>query len=386
MTNDPSASELGIQRSFAGCAMDIERVAILHSRLSGYMSACWWALKKRSGAELMVMHYAPAENAPFDEGQFDWIDHLCDRRSLSREAIQNKVAQFDPDAVLMAGWLDRDYLAVARHVSEQNIPVIAGCDTQWKGTLRQQVGRFVAPWYLHSAIDILWATGERQRQLARYLGFAAEQCWTGYYACDWKRFAGAHEPDRVCPATFLFVGRYIPRKGLDTLIAAYRHYRSKVDKPWSLVCAGTGELAPMLRQTPGVVDKGFVQPDELPELMRKGGVFVLPSRREPWGVVVQEAAAAGMPILCSTASGAGVHLVQHRYNGFSFEPEDADHLVRLMVRMHRFTPDRRSAMGRASHHLSRQFTPEQWAETFVCGVTDWKEKHHSAATYAGKDD
>jgi len=386
MNDNLSAVQRRMQHSSVDDAVDMERVAILHSRISGYMSACWWTLKQRSGTELMVMHYPTAENAPFSEEQFGWIDYLHNSQSMSREAIQDEVAQFEPDAILMAGWFDRDYLAVARCARGRRVPVIAGCDTQWDGSFRQQIGRVIAPWYLHPAIDVLWVAGERQRKLARRLGYTGERCWTGCYACDWKQFAAVHEPARTRPETFLFVGRYIPRKGLDTLIAAYRRYRSKVDDPWPLLCAGTGELRTVLHETPGVVDNGFVQPDDLPGLMREGGVFVLPSRREPWGVVVQEAAAAGLPILCSTASGAGVHLVQHRYNGFTFEPEDADHLTRLLVRMHMLSADRRTAMGGASHSLSKQFTPRQWATTFMRGAAEWKEKHHSTAANLGKSD
>ena len=45
--------------------------------------------------------------------------------------------------------------------------------------------------------------------------------------------------------------------------------------------------------------------------MAECGAFVLPSRKEPWGVVVQEAAAARMPVICSDSVGAGDHLVRH---------------------------------------------------------------------------
>lgn len=374
------------QRTDAGRAADINRVAILHSRLSGYLSACWHALKERADVELLVMRYPAAENAPFSDRHFTWIDHLCDGRSLSRQEIQDKVNRFDPDVLLVSGWFDRNYLAVARHLRSQGVPVIAGCDAQWTGSVRQQLGRLVAPWYLHTAIDVMWVAGERQRQLAERFGYTSARCWEGYYACDWKRFAEVYEPARARPKAFLFVGRYIPMKGLDSLISAYRQYRSMAKDPWSLVCAGAGELSSLLQETPGAVNKGFVQPDELPGLMRDGGVFVLPSRREPWGVVVQEAAAAGLPILCSTASGAGVHLVQHGYNGFTFEPEDVDHLALLMMRMSSLDVERRGAMGQASHRLSKQFTPQRWAHTLVQGLAHWKERIHAEIEYVEVND
>ncbi|QXD16179.1 glycosyltransferase family 4 protein [Rhodocaloribacter litoris] len=317
---------------------------------------------------MLVVRHAPAPDAPYDPSLFAWIDRLYDRHTLSRAEMLEKIRDFRPDVLFMAGWFDRDYLAVARAMRKDGIPVIAGCDTQWTGSLRQRMASVVAPWYLHPAIDVLWVSGERQRQLARRLGYAGPRCWTGIYACDHARFAAVYREGQARPRVLLFVGRYIPIKGLDTLLAAYRRYRAMTPEPWALYCAGTGELASLLEGEEGVTDLGFVQPDRLPEIFAGAGAFVLPSRREPWGVVVQEAAAAGLPLLCSTASGASVHLVQDGYNGFLFEPKDADHLAALMLRLTRMTPAERLAMSRASHLLSQQFTPGRWAETFVQGV------------------
>jgi len=348
------------------------RVAVLFSRLSGYMAACLRALKERTGGEMLVIRHAPAANAPYDDRHFAWIDQLYDRHAMGREEMLASVRAFAPDAVFMAGWFDRDYLAVARALRKDHIPVIAGCDTQWTGSLRQRVGCLIAPRHLHTAIDALWVSGERQRQLAQRLGYSGARCWHGVYACDWNRFDAVYDPEVERPKAFLFVGRYIPIKGLDTLIAAYRRYRQEASEPWALHCAGTGELAPMLEGLPGVTNLGFVQPDRLPQLFAEAGAFVLPSGREPWGVVVQEATVAGLPVLCSTASGASVHLVQDGYNGFLFEPGDVNHLARLMQRIDEASEEERREMGRASHALSRQFTPERWAETFVQGISDLK--------------
>jgi glycosyltransferase involved in cell wall biosynthesis len=348
------------------------RVAVLFSRLSGYMAACLRALKERTGGEMLVIRHAPAANAPFDDRHFAWIDRLYDRHALERDEILAEVRAFAPEAVFMAGWFDRDYLAVARRLRQDGVPVVAGCDTQWTGSFRQRVGRLIAPRHLHTAIDVLWVSGERQRQLAQRLGYKGPRCWSGYYACDWGRFDAVYDPASLRPKAFLFVGRYIPIKGLDTLIAAYRRYRQQASEPWALKCAGTGELASTLEGLPGVTDLGFVQPDRLPQLFVEAGAFILPSRREPWGVVVQEATTAGLPVLCSTASGAAVHLVQDGYNGFLFDPGDANHLARLMQRIDEASEEERREMGRASHALSRQFTPERWAETFVRGLDEWR--------------
>lgn len=342
---------------------------MLFSRLSGYMATCLQTLRETYDAELLVIRIPPSENAPFEARHFDWIDRLYDRPELSVDDMRNLVGIFSPDAIFMAGWFDRGYLKVGRTMRREGVPVVAGSDAQWTGRWKQQIARLVAPWYLNSAIDVLWVAGERQRQFAHRLGYTGDRCWTGYYACDWPAFAQVYE-DRTTEdaSTFLFVGRYVRAKGIETLVEAYQEYRRRHAHAWKLICVGTGDLQHLLDETPGVIDAGFVQPDNLPSVLRDATAFVLPSRWEPWGVVLQEAAAAGMPLICSEACGAGVHLVQDGYNGYTFETANAEHLALGMDRLANKNEDELATMGDRSHQLSKQYTPARWARTFVDGV------------------
>ena len=348
----------------------VRRLAVLHSKLSGYMVSCLKALKTRHNIQLLVFRWPVSSEAPFDSfDTLDWIDALYTKRNQHAEDILQIVKDFRPDGLLIPGWMDRDYLKVARVMKKQGVTVVAGSDTQWQGTLRQWGGKLLAPHMLHNAIDVLWVAGERQRTLARHLGFTGENCWSGLYACDWKKFAYVFNTrDFQSAPAFLYVGRYTYSKGLDVLLAAYRTYRASVSDPWPLICAGAGEQQHILSGQKGVIDKGFVQPDRLPTLLGKASVFVLPSRKEPWGVALQEAAASGLPLICSTACGASIGLLQDAYNGYLFENGDADHLSRQLIQMHNLQIPERLQMGERSHELSKQFTPQRWADTLVKGL------------------
>lgn len=350
-------------------ANKVRRIGVLFSRLSGYMAACLKVLKERHDVELLVFRRPPAQEAPFEERHFTWIDHLYDRTKFRPDEIMTIVEQFNPDAVFMVGWVDRGYLHVARTLRRHKVTVVAGSDAQWESSFKQHVGRLIAPWYLHSAIDVLWAAGERQRQFAGKLGYSGECCWSGYYACDWTRFANVYRRGNDGRSrAFLFIGRYVAVKGIEVLVDAYQQYRAMVGAPWPLICVGAGEQQTLLQNIEGIQDKGFVQPDLLPEMMAQASAFVLPSKREPWGVVVQEAAAAGLPLLCSDACGAAVHLLQDRYNGFLFEAGNARHLARCMASMTEASSESWQAMSLHSHELSKQYTPERWADTLVQGI------------------
>ena len=79
--------------------------------------------------------------------------------------------------------------------------------------------------------------------------------------------------------------------------------------------------------------EGFVQPADLPGLYAAADVFVLPSRHDGWGLVVNEALGAGLPIVVSDRVGAGRDLVKDGENGFVFPSEDVDALASCLARL-----------------------------------------------------
>jgi glycosyltransferase involved in cell wall biosynthesis len=105
---------------------------------------------------------------------------------------------------------------------------------------------------------------------------------------------------------FLYVGRIWTGKGLDELFAAYRQLRATRDDI-SLLVAGdgvdNGRYVASESSAPGVRFIGFVQPAVLPELYAIADVLVFPTHGDPNGLVVEEALAAGLPVIVSDAAG-----------------------------------------------------------------------------------
>jgi len=138
--------------------------------------------------------------------------------------------------------------------------------------------------------------------------------------------------------TVLFVGRLLQVKGVDVLIEAMTTVRQRVPNA-QLAIVGDGPEEAALRDLArrrGVGDAvhflGFQQRDALVELYVCADVFCLPSRHEPWGVVVNEAAACGLPLVVSDRVGAGPDLVEPGVNGFRVPAEDAAQLGEGLVR------------------------------------------------------
>jgi glycosyltransferase involved in cell wall biosynthesis len=314
------------------------------------------------------VHWEPNPEAPFLL-DLSSLAHAVRRDGLSTREIFDYVMEFEPDGVFISGWMDRKYMRAAAGFKRRGIPVILGLDTQWTGSLKQRIGCATAPLWLHPSVSAIWAPGERQAHLAGHLGYRGSNCWYGVYCCDLRIFTtrGAEHESRE--GSFLFVGRYVEEKGISDLMEAYRLYRQQSAAPWPLYCVGNGSLRDAITGVPGAVDLGFVEPHSLPAIMRRhGGAFILPSRIEPWGVVLQEAAACGCPLISSDVCGAGVHLLQDGYNGLRFTAGRPAELAKCMLQMASLPEARRAEMGRASVALSGQFTPQRWAKTIVEGI------------------
>jgi glycosyltransferase involved in cell wall biosynthesis len=246
-----------------------------------------------------------------------------------------------------------------------------GMDTPWRGGWRQRMARFKLGGYLSRMHRVIVA-GERAWQYARKLGVPEAKIRRGMYGFDAPPFAAVYgdrmsDPAAGWPRRFLYTGRYVDVKGVDVLMAAYQMYRRAVNDPWPLTCCGAGPLR-IFVSGDGVDDAGFVQPADLPAMMRRHGAFVIASRYEPWGVVVAEAAATGLPILCSEAVGGSVELVRSHFNGLSVASGDVDALANGMKWFHG-NADRLATMGQRSSQFAGAFAADVWADRWLEALT-----------------
>jgi glycosyltransferase involved in cell wall biosynthesis len=106
---------------------------------------------------------------------------------------------------------------------------------------------------------------------------------------------------------------------------------------WDLVIAGQGPLEARLKAmaTPALAARvrflGFMQFDRLRAAYHACDVLVHPSAHEPWGLIINEAIASGMPVIASNVTGAAVDLVRDRVNGLLVRPGSIDDLADAMV-------------------------------------------------------
>ena len=293
------------------------------------------------------------------------------KRGVLRYGLAEALVAFKPDVVAVPGWASGASLEAILWCRRLGVPAVVMSESQANDAQRSVVKEFVKRRVVRCFSAALVSSRSHRDYLMR-LGMARDRIFSGYDAVDNEYFA--REAERVRrengKATqdeflrsekkdrryFLAVARFIEKKNLEGLVRAYAEYRrcwaggksgaqvsvagNTKDGPWDLVILGDGGLRSALERLvaelglSGHVDlPGFKQYAELPKYYGSAGAFVHASVVEPWGLVVNEAMASGLPVLVSKQCGCAMELVRNGMNGFMFEPSDTAGLAALMAKV-----------------------------------------------------
>lgn len=189
------------------------------------------------------------------------------------------------------------------------------------------------------------------------------------YVCDLEPFSRAQRPPRDKIA-FLYVGLLVKRKGIDVLMEAFRRLAAE-NSSVTLTVAGNGLMEEELTRTAPdrVFFTGSVKREKLPSLYGDADVFVFPSRHDGWGVVVNEACGAGLPLIVTSATGAAADLVEDGVNGIVLKRDDPEGLYQAMKFLAEH-PEAREAFGARSREKSALVDIPAGVDRFVRAVED----------------
>jgi glycosyltransferase involved in cell wall biosynthesis len=172
----------------------------------------------------------------------------------------------------------------------------------------------------------------------------------------------------------LYVGQLSTRKGIAPFLNVLSEWlRNHPAEKCELWIAGDGPLREQLEGMPSTPQLavrflGSVAYERLPELYAQGGIFVFPTLADEWGVVVNEALAAGLPVLGSLYSQALEELVQDGVNGWTFRPDRPKEIYSALDRMMTTGEEEIHAMRRAGRARASSLTPEFGAKCFHAAI------------------
>lgn len=294
-------------------------------------------------------------------------------QNLLWPALQGALEKLNPDVIFYFGYSLKIMRRMKTWADKRNITSVLMSDSNRFDRTRYLPFEMLKRLFV-SRYDGAFVGGTSSSQYIQSLGIPASRITYGLDVIDTTFFeerssenrSHIHEvrqrwnlPDRY----FLFVGRLIAEKNLPMLLAAYQKYvlaKEQAASPWDMVLCGGGsqesELKQIIQNMPDRVRekihlRGHINQPEIIDFFSCASCFVLPSVSESWGLVINEALSCGLPVIVSSKAGCARDLVIQGENGWVFDPENLDELVRLMDCITDFDEPVRAAMGQKGREL-----------------------------------
>jgi len=299
-----------------------------------------------------------------------------------REAVLEALDELDPDAVAITSYSTPEarsclqWCAARRRISI--LMTATKADDAPRRRWRERVKSILLRGYGAAVVG-----GSPQESYLVDLGFPRDRIFHGYDVVDNDQIAqrvrsirsdravGPDLPGIEANSPFFLVSaRMTERKNYPGLLAAYSRYRKRVDNPWPLVALGNGPLRPEVETTiqreaiSGITLAGFRPYEDLPYYYANAGAFVHTAHTDQWGLVINEAMAAGLPVLVSTGSGCVTDLVHDGRNGYTFSSRDHRRLAQLMVTVSE-DPELVARLGNESKKIISEWHPDRFGRALM---------------------
>jgi 1,2-diacylglycerol 3-alpha-glucosyltransferase len=317
------------------------------------------------------------------------IDHYPDSPAAAA-LLPKTLDELEPDVVAIPGWGFRMSRAALRWSNQHRKVAILMSDSKWDDVRRSWWKEQLKSWLYVRKYDAALVAGQLHRDYLIKLGFPSDRIFLGYDVVDNDYFAQCADVARQDPGNvrrrqpnipakpyFLAVTRFIQRKNVSRLVDAYAAYSAQIgkDAAWDLVICGSGVEEPAIRRLIGSYHlnsdihlPGFLTYQEIGDWYGLAHAFIHPALQEQWGLVVNEACAAGLPILCSQTAGVCPELVQDGCNGFIFDPTNTQDLTRTLVAIHQLDAASRQEFGQLSQKIVANYSPLAFAEGLMSAV------------------
>jgi glycosyltransferase involved in cell wall biosynthesis len=346
---------------------------------------------KQPEDELLVLQTALNEFSRAKIGSIDYSIHQYNVKILFEDYYENTtfwqrvkasiywVNKFQPNVINLPGYYEPAMNVVLFYCRLKGIQVVISADSTegdnpnigWRETLK----RFVV-----SKAQGFFCYGSKSAEYILKLGMKPKHILVANNSVDNNKVASVHAEafktrDQVKQSynlrkyNFIYVGRLIGVKNLDNLLAAYK---ALDDSNWGLIVLGDGDEEVKLKKyksdnnLDGIC---FIEGQpwfDVPKILALADVFVLPSYSEPWGLVVNEAMASGLPVIVSNKCGSAFDAVLEDSNGYTFNPYNVEELTSIFKKFVD-NPEKIEPFGQKSREIIKRFSPENVAQEMYDG-------------------
>ena len=254
--------------------------------------------------------------------------HLMKSRTVSFKGrfihwtpgLYEKLKSLSPDVIILTGY-NPAHLVGAFYAIFHKTKLIIHTDGTMRSEANQSYWHRLIRRLLSFKVSAYIGTGESARELYVSHGAKAENIFISRLAVDNEMFRNNNPKLQKKEFDLIFVGRFEEIKRPLFVIDIAEKLSQSLGRTIHVVFIGSGSLDSSIRErlknskNISALLPGFVQPEHLPSWFHRSRVFVLPSTFEPWGLVANEAAAAGLPIVSTDVPGSVGEIIWDGVNG-----------------------------------------------------------------------
>jgi glycosyltransferase involved in cell wall biosynthesis len=373
-----------------------QKTVILTEIIAPYRIPVFNALAHRDGVDLHVIFLAETDKALrqwriyTDEIRFSyevlpsWRWRAGKRSLLVNRGLWSALDAANPQTILCGGYNHPASWEALWWARRRNVRFVLWAESNQRDN---RSGRAAVEWlkrYFVSSCNAFVVPGKSSLAYLRTLGVGEQAIFTAPNAVDNTFFASQAEEVRRQPEVFrerfglprrflLFAGRLVPEKGVFDLLQAYAKLGSDLRSEVGLVFAGDGVSRRALSEQAKLIDRGaicfpgFAQREELAGFYALAEALVLPTRSDPWGLVVNEAMACGLPIIVADVAGCASDLVEDRWNGYVVPPANPDRLCGAINSLLRL-PEMTQQMRLRGSERIQAYSPQACANGLAAAV------------------
>lgn len=286
--------------------------------------------------------------------------------------------KINPDVVIISGWDLFAYQISFLYCLIKKIKIVIWSgSTNYEPSWRRSISLPLVKFMVKNACAYI-AYGTRSRDYLIKLGAKKDDIFISYNTTNVNAYINDIDSNErniiktrlgfTNKKVILYYGQLIDRKGVDVLVKAFKIIHTKI-KNSLLLLIGNGDNVNHIKYliTKLNIDNIVILPDvgdnKMVEYYKVADVFVLPSREEVWGLVVNQAMASSLPVIVTNSVGSGVDLIKNFKNGFIFDTNNVDDLVKKMNYV-LSDESRRIEMGKYSKKFVLDFQPKKTVVNF----------------------
>ena len=295
-------------------------------------------------------------------------------------ALALRTAKSDADLFILTGYETLECWAQLLIIKLKRKKAAVFCDATIHDNKQTFLKGIFKRLFFH-VVDGIFGYGPRSKDYVVHYGADPQKfnyrCQAAALPLDYSadlaladRLALAAKPEAP---RYLYIGRLSSEKGLDTLLYAFAKVRAQKPKASLILVGGGGErenleaLAQELGLGEAVSFTGGKSGAELFAEYSRATCFVLPSRSEPWGLVVNEALSYGCPVIVSEYCGCVPELVIEGKTGFVHKVNDVDDLAAKMLAAPKVFSDSQKTAEACLEHIIN-YTPDKAAGQILEGM------------------